>query len=254
MGKLSPEESDAAQPPSERQALASGPIDDSGVTRLGPSTLRKPAPGAGIVIIVGVVGGIGSGKSAVCRWVADRDPSIRVIEADRDGHRALDLPSVKAELRVAFGDDIFGPDGNVVRSALAQRVFGETAERQTARQRLEAIAHPAIARLRDEQLSELSSSGEIRAVLIDAPLLLEAGWQDQCDAVAFVDVPRNLRLDRVRARGWSDEDLDRREANQWPLERKKAAADFVVDNSRTLDNAGAQMYEYIQRLVASAAK
>ncbi|HVJ67257.1 MAG TPA: dephospho-CoA kinase [Caulifigura sp.] len=206
------------------------------------------------MVIVGVVGGIGSGKSAVCRWVAERDSSIRVIDADRDGHRALEIPSVKADLLKAFGAGIFGSDGSLVRAALAHRVFGDTLDRQAARQQLEGIVHPAIARLCDDQLSELSSSGQTAAVLIDAALLLEAGWRGRCDAVVFVDTPRNLRLERVHARGWTEDELARREASQWPLERKKAEADFVVDNSLTLDNAGGQMYEYIQRLVASAAK
>lgn len=206
------------------------------------------------MIIVGVVGGIGSGKSAICRWVAARNSSIRVIDADCAGHRALELPNVQAQLRAEFGPDIFDSEGKVIRSAIARRVFGSTPEHQDARRRLEAIVHPAIAKLRDEQLAELSSSGNVEAVLVDAAILQEAGWQDHCTAVVFVDVPRNQRLERVRERGWNDEELARREASQWPLERKKAAADFVVDNSRTLDNAGTQMYEYIRRLIASAAR
>jgi dephospho-CoA kinase len=206
------------------------------------------------VIIVGVVGGIGSGKSAVCRWVSNHDSSIRVIDADRDGHRALELPAVKQALQTALGRDILGADGKLIRSAIASRVFGDSPESQDARRKLEAIVHPAIAKLRDEQLAELSSSRAVRAVLVDAALLLEADWQDRCDTVVFVDVPRNQRLERVRERGWSDEELARREASQWPLSIKKAASNFVVDNSHTLDNAGAQMYEYIQRLIAAAAK
>jgi dephospho-CoA kinase len=206
------------------------------------------------VLIIGVVGGIGSGKSAVCRWVAQHDPSIRMIDADRDGHRALELPEVQQQLQDAFGPEILGPDGKILRSAIARRVFGTTPEHDDARRRLESIVHPAIAKLRDRQLSEMSSAGDVQAVLVDAAILQEAGWQEHCDAVVYVDVPREIRLQRVRERGWNDEELARREASQWPLERKKAAADFVVDNSRTLDNAGTQMYEYIQRLIASAAE
>jgi len=206
------------------------------------------------VIIVGVVGGIGSGKSAVCRWVSNHDPSIRVIDADRDGHRALELPAVKQALQTAFGRDILGADGKLIRSAIASRVFGDSPESQDARRKLEAIVHPAIAKLRDDQLAELSSNRTIRAVLVDAALLLEANWQGSCDGVVFVDVPRNQRLERVRERGWTDEEFARREASQWPLSIKKDASNFVVDNSHTLDNAGTQMYEYIQRLIAAAAK
>lgn len=206
------------------------------------------------MIIVGVVGGIGSGKSAVCRWVAERDRSVRVIDADGDGHRILLQPAVQTQLRAVFGDEIFGADGRVIRSAIARRVFGEAAETQAARRRLEAIVHPAIADLREQQLREFEAAGDVRIVLVDAAILLEAGWRERCDAVVLIDVPRELRLERVRPRGWTEAELDRREGSQWPLELKKAASDFVVDNSGTLDNAGAQMYEYMQRLAATDAK
>ncbi len=206
------------------------------------------------VIIVGVIGGIGSGKSAICRWVAQRDPSVRVIDADGDGHRALALPEVQAALRAEFGAGVFRDDGQVDRAALASRVFGDDIARQQARGRLEAIVHPAIARLREAQLEAMAAAGQVRVALVDAAVLLEAGWQHRCDKVVYVDVPRSLRLNRVLARGWDDVELARREASQWPADRKRGAADFVVDNSGTLDNAGRQMYEYIKRLVASAGK
>jgi dephospho-CoA kinase len=211
-------------------------------------------PRTGPFLVVGVVGGIGSGKSAVCRWVAERHPEVRVIDADADGHRALMLAEVKAKLKESFGNEVIGADGEVDRRALAGRVFGDSAERQAAKTALEAIVHPAIAGLRDEQLQEFARDSAIRAVLVDAALLQEAGWQDQCDAVIYVDTPREVRLKRVENRGWSESELARREASQWPVERKRAASQFVVDNSQTLDNAGGQVYEYLQRLYASAVK
>ncbi len=203
------------------------------------------------MIIVGVVGGIGSGKSAVCRWVADRDPSIRVIDADRDGHRALCLPDVQTRLRREFGPEIFDETGSVSRPALARLVFGDTPEAAASRQKLEAIVHPAIAGLREAQLEEFRRDPRVQVALIDAAILLEAGWQAHCQRVVFVDVTRDIRIKRVATRGWTEAELARREASQWPLEKKRLAADFVVDNSETLDNAGQQLYQYIRRLVAS---
>ena len=83
-------------------------------------------------------------------------------------------------------------------------------------------------------------------MVFDAAILLEAGWGDGCDVVAFVDVPREQRIQRVaESRGWTAEELARREASQWPLDRKRDAADIVVDNSTTIEHAGQQLADYL---------
>jgi dephospho-CoA kinase len=205
------------------------------------------------ILVIGIVGGIGSGKSAVARWVADRDASIAVFDADVAGHRALGRPETRDRLVEAFGVSILSGKGEIDRAALASRVFGSGAQPEAARRRLESIVHPAIQQERDEFLAQLTAAGQTKVLLVDAALLLEAGWHDRCDAIVFVDAPELLRRQRIAARGWSPDELARREASQWPVDRKKSAADFVVDNSGTLDTAGRQLYEYIHQILRSRA-
>ena len=97
-----------------------------------------------------------------------------------------------------------------------------------------------------QTIDELRQQGKVELILLDAALLLEAGWNKVCDLVVYVDTPESDRIARVQAnRGWSAAELSLREASQWPLARKQAAADAVIDNSKTLDDAAKQLDEVI---------
>jgi len=199
---------------------------------------RKPAP------IIGLVGGVGSGKSAVARWLTERYHG-HLIDADLVGHQVLLQDDIKQELRRAFGRSIFA-DGEIDRGRLAAVVFGEGPEQAAARTRLERIVHPVMGRLIQGRMTSARQDERVRLIVFDAAILLEAGWRDGCDVVAFIDVPRKERLRRVaEARGWSEEDLARREASQWPLERKREACDVVIDNSGTVEQAGRRLADFL---------
>ena len=178
---------------------------------------------------MGIVGGVGSGKSTVARLAAERWGLLR-LDGDAAGHAALREPAVRAALRDRFGDGIFIPDGEVDRSALAARVFGETPEHRAARRDLEAVVHPRIRARFTDAIAAARRDGT-PAVLLDAAVLLESGWDDVTDAVVFVEVPLCERRRRVAARGWDAAELARREASQWPTDRKRAACDAVLDNT-----------------------
>lgn len=197
-----------------------------------------PAP------VIGIIGGIGSGKSAVARWVAERHP-VAVIDADHIGHEVLQQPAIKDRLREAFGVEIFDADGGVIRSALGRKVFGPTAEHQAARRQLESIVHPAIRQVIEQQLQSIDPN-RYTAVLLDAAILLETGWADVCQDIIFIDTPLDQRQQRVASRGWSAEELAKREASQWPLDRKRSAASFVLSNSGSLDDAGQALWEFLR--------
>jgi dephospho-CoA kinase len=195
--------------------------------------------------VIGVVGGIGSGKSAVANWVAAL-ADISVIDADKLGHDALKSAIVKDALLHRFGPGIFGPDGFINRSALATQVFGDNREQVVARHDLEQIVHPEIGRRISEEVTLATTHGRV-AVLLDAAILLEAGWRHLCDLVVFVDTPDAMRLSRVQEkRNWSEDELRRREASQWSLDRKRQSADFVVTNDRDLEYAGRQLLEMLR--------
>lgn len=196
--------------------------------------------------IVGLVGGVGSGKTTLARWLGQR-LRVAVIDADAAGHAALLEPDVRRALRTRFGPEIFDPEGQVIRSRLAVRVFGATPRHREARQALEAVVHPVIRRRLEQAIADARTRGEHDLILLDAAVMLEAGWDDLCDALVFVDAPPEQRQARVQAvRPWTTEELERREASQWPLDEKRAAADCVVDNSRELDAAGRQLLAFLQ--------
>lgn len=200
------------------------------------------------VPIVGIVGGVGSGKSTLARWVAEQFPAV-VIDADTIGHELLRDPQIRVQLRELFGNSIFNTVGAVHRPELARLVFGDSPEQQRARLKLDALLHPLI---RAEIIRRVHAVDRkaIQVVLLDAALLLEAGWYDLCEAVIFVDTPAERREDWVQAnRGWTRDELQRREASQWPVERKRRSAHAVVANTGEIGTAGAQMWDEIQRLL-----
>lgn len=182
------------------------------------------------VPVLGLVGGVGSGKSFVAASLAARR-RVAVIAADPIGHDVLKDPEVKTRLRRAFGADVFAPDGEIDRPKLGALVFGEAPDSQVRRKQLEAITHPEIAREVQRRIASFQLQPDLEAILIDAALLLEAGWRSLCDRVVFVESREADRQQRVvQTRGWSAAELARREASQWPLERKRAACDGVVHN------------------------
>jgi dephospho-CoA kinase len=195
--------------------------------------------------IVGIIGGVGAGKSTVVRNVTDLQ--LFIIDADHIGHDLLQTNLIRDRLRSAFGDDIFDDAGLVERKRLAEKVFGDSDEQTRNRYQLDEIFHPAI---RTEiQRKILQAPHDADAIILDAALLLEAGWADECDAVVFVDTPLQKRQQRVAEnRGWSNEELQRREASQWSLSKKREAAEYVVDNSGTPEIAAQQMTEIIRKI------
>lgn len=199
------------------------------------------------VPVIGILGGIGSGKSSVIRHVTGR--KLHIIDADRIGHEQLTTPDIQSEIRLHFGDGVFAPDGAVDRSQLAKLVFGDTTAHQTARQQLNNIVHPAIRRVIHSEID--SASRDVDAVILDAALLLEGGWDATCDWLIFVDTPAGVRQQRVlENRGWSGAELARREATQLSISDKKDRADFVVDNSGSIEQAAADMKQVLDSILS----
>ena len=194
------------------------------------------------VPVVGILGGIGSGKSTVVRQV--KDLRLQIIDADRIGHDLLSAPEILDQLRAAFDSSIFDDTREVIRPRLAQVVFGETAEHANALSRLNQSIHPAIRQEIQRQI--LSVPPGIDALIIDAALLLEAGWADQCSALVFIETPQVQRIERVKTnRNWTADELCRREQTQLPVSEKRSRCDYVVDNSGSPEQAGLQMLSLI---------
>jgi len=178
---------------------------------------------------IGILGGIASGKSTVAAELARL--GARVLDADRATHLVLGEPEIQQALQQKWGESVLQADGTVDRRHLAQLVFGEGAEAEKNRRELEALLHPRIRSLLLSEREAFASDGQTPAVVLDAPLLLEAGWDTMCDFLLFVDCPLEVRQHRAAQRGWSAEEFSRREAAQMPLDEKRRRATHVLLNS-----------------------
>jgi dephospho-CoA kinase len=176
---------------------------------------------------------------------------MSLVSGDEIGHEVLTLSAVRDAIRERFGEPVFNADGQIDRRALGQVVFGSHQDHQSAREDLERIVHPRIRETIARQIADAESAGK-RAVLLDAAVLFEAGWNDLCHAVVFIEVPRSDRFARLReSRGWDDRETDRRESSQASLDSKKNRAEFVVDNSRSLAAAGQQLENIVMQVCAA---
>jgi len=175
--------------------------------------------------VIGIAGGIGSGKSEVSRALADF--GCVVTHSDEDVREVLRRQDVRDTLVKWWGPAVLGSDGEIDRAAVAKIVFAN----EDSRHRLEAFVHPIVDEQRKKVWTEAARKGPVTAFVVDAPLLFEAGLDLKCDAVIFVDADEATRRERVKARrGWDAEELKRREKNQWPLETKRERSDYVIVN------------------------
>lgn len=201
--------------------------------------------------VIGVVGGIGSGKSSVPRHLAARRRLV-IIDADRIGHELLQNSEVQKEIKIHFGDAVFTEDGTVHRGELAKQVFGPTDQHTQSRQTLNSILHPRIRTNIQERIRKENQAGEAEAIVLDAALMLETGWHSVCDVVVFVDVSEATRIRRVvETRGWTESELRKREANQFSIEKKKQLSHHIIDNNSTLDAAADAMERVLDQLTDS---
>jgi dephospho-CoA kinase len=195
--------------------------------------------------VIGIAGGIGSGKSFVARLFGEM--RCAVIDSDAQVRAAYRDPSVREVLRSWWGAGVLLPGGEVNRPAIAARVFADEAERS----RLEGLIHPWVARARDREMDAAAKDPQLVAYVWDTPLLFEAGLNGECDAIVFVDAPEDLRRRRVReARGWDEAELLRRQKSQWPLDNKRRISDYVVTNTADADDTRGQVREVLSRILA----
>jgi dephospho-CoA kinase len=176
------------------------------------------------VKLVGLTGGIATGKSTFA--AALRALGVPVLDADQLARRVVEPGTPALAAIAATFPGVVGPDGRLDRKALGALVFGN----ETARRRLEAITHPAIRAATAAETARLEAAGE-PLVFYDTPLLYEAGLDGAMALVVVVEAPRQAQLRRLVARdGLSPAEAEARLLAQWPIERKVALADVVVEN------------------------
>jgi len=188
-----------------------------------PRPRRAPSPGP---FVLGLVGPAGSGKSLVARALAAE--GALVVEADRLGHEVTDRdPDVRAALAAEYGPDVYRADGTLDRARVASRVFSDP----EALARLNARVHPRIVERLREAIRGAERLGPEGTVVLDAALLLDWGFERECDAVLAVLAPEAQQLERLqRSRGWSEAEARRRLAVARPAASFAALADEFVLN------------------------
>jgi dephospho-CoA kinase len=206
---------------------------------------REAEPG---LRILGVLGGVGSGKSTVARALVDAFGSPEsLIDADQEVGQLLASPSVAEEVAAALGTGLLRPDGLLDRRQVAARIFAD----EDARETLEGILHPAVRRAVHRRLEGLEATGRPCWAVLDIPLLLEKGLADICDFLAFVEAPDALRAERACARhGWTEQEWRAREVAQAPLAEKRARADAILRNADGADAVLPQVRALLPRLRA----
>jgi dephospho-CoA kinase len=198
------------------------------------------------MLVLGIAGGIASGKSEVGKLFESLGAAR--IDADQIGHDVLADPDVKEALRGRWGNEILDERGNVVRSKVAPIVFGESEQSRHELKFLESWSHPRIRRVIEQKIEELRRQ-KVIATVLDAALLFETGWNRLCDHVVFADVPLETRCQRAQRRGWSRDDLLTRERSQMPVDEKKVQCDIVIDNSGTLEQTRQQVLKFWRSIV-----
>ena len=188
---------------------------------------------------IGIVGGIGSGKSTVATALAELGCVIAC--ADANVKKILATKEIQEELVAWWGNAVLDADGELNTKAIADLVFNNEKERG----RLEQLLHP-LARNMQEAAFEKADQ-HTKACVIDAPLLLETSLAELCDFIIFVEVSTEIRQNRVIAsRGWTAEELERRESTQLPLDIKRKRADYIVTNEGDLDNVKHQVEQILE--------
>lgn len=188
------------------------------------------------MLLVGLTGGIGVGKSTVAAMFAARGAAV--VDADRISRR-LQEPGEPCHRAIvgAFGEGVLDAAGRIDRKRLGEIVFADPGRRR----QLEAIMHPAIWAACDEEVRAAAARGK-SVCLIEAALILETGARDRFDKVIVVTAPPAVQVERVaHARGLTRAEAERRLAAQWSTEDKARLADFVIDNGGDLDATEAQV-------------
>ncbi len=195
--------------------------------------------------VIGVIGGIASGKSNLAK-VLESVGGVRV-DADAIAHSVLRKPLIIRRLVQLLGEGVINSRGEIDRDRLAALAFPANGKRTRALMLLEEVTHPVIHACAVRRIAQLQEDPQVRAIVIDAPLLLEAGWAPMCDHIVFVETPDAVRLERAMARGWSHEHFVARESTQLPLEEKRLQSTHMVSGELELE----QLRDFCERLIES---
>ncbi len=179
--------------------------------------------------IIGILGGICSGKSTVAGEFAKL--GCEVINADKIAHALLEKEEIKNKIINLFGEAAIERGGKIDSKKLADIVFADTEKLGL----LNNIIHPLVLSRAEELIGQFNRQNQVKAIVLDMPLLAEVGWDKRCDKIIFVDCERRNRVTRAKKVGFFDENqLKIREKSQISLDKKVSIADNLIDNNSSL--------------------
>jgi dephospho-CoA kinase len=200
------------------------------------TTKRKP--------IIGILGGIGSGKSAVAAEFGNL--GCAVIDADTIAHQLINEPDIREQIVEFFGNSVLGVDGKVDHCKLARAAFADAEKIE----KLNSIVHPTVLAEVEKKIEEIQKNSEAKAIVLDMPLLAEVGWNKRCDVLIFVECDEEKRLKRAEKSGFlSPDELKKRENFQISLDSKAAIAENTIDNNSDLSDLARQVAEIFPEIV-----
>lgn len=193
--------------------------------------------------VIGLIGGIGSGKSRVAAALAHHGAAI--VAGDQLGHEALRQPEIRQRVVGRFGNSILDSTGQIDRRILGQKVFAHTGELHA----LEQLVFPWIERRIREEIELAREKPDVSCIVLDAAVMLEAGWNSFCDWIVYVHAPRAARLQRLaEQRGWTPKEVQARSEAQFSLTEKVTRADTAIDNAGPPEALAAQLASLLSRI------
>ena len=196
--------------------------------------------------IIGILGGIASGKSTVAREFAKL--GCAVIDADEIAHDLLNEPTIAGKVIDQFGQGILDEAGSIDRKKLGDIVFADARKLEL----LNRILHPSVLGRVEQMIEQFEHDSQVKAIVLDMPLLMEIGWHKRCDRLIFVDCKAEIRLQRARELGILDEaQMKIRENFQIFLDSKAGLADNMIDNNSGYSTLVGQVADIFYSIVSS---
>ncbi len=194
--------------------------------------------------LIGIVGGIGSGKSTVAQLLSQL--GCRVIDCDQIAHELLEKSAIKQKIIHDFGKKILTPSGRISRKKVSRSAFNNRDQLQM----LQNILHPAVMKKVDRLVQYYQRLKQPKAIAVDMPLLVETGWYRRCDHIIFIDCDASTRAKRAqKTLHLSKNELQKRENFQISLDKKKTIADNTIENNSDLSALAGQVEDLFSQLV-----
>ena len=191
-----------------------------------------------------MLGGVASGKSTVAAEFAKL--GCKIIDADKIAHELLERKDVKEKVVSVFGEGILDSAWNIDRKKLGDIVFADADKLSS----LNKIIHPLVLGRAEQLIEQYNRENQVKAIVLDMPLLVEVGWAQRCDKLIFVDCRRQLRVDRAKKIGiMTKNQLKIRENSQISLDSKTAIADNTIDNNSGFSGLAKQVADIFSHIV-----